>query len=499
LGQPFDIALDTAGNVYIADNWNNRIRKVDAVAGIITTVAGTGVQGFSGDGGQATAAKVDRPFCVALDIFGNIYFSTNDNRIRKVTVSSGVITTIAGDGTGWGYNGDNILATSAKLYLPWGLIIDSSGNIYFADQANQRIRKITSSTGIITTVAGTGVQGFSGDGGQAIAAQLNNPQGIALDALGNIYFSDAGNMRIRKVDITSGVITTIAGNGAQSFGGDGGSAILAEFSQPIGIDLDILGNIYIADYQNDRIRKIDILTGIVSTVAGDSVSGYNGDSILATSAQLNQCGGVALDRQGNIYIAEAGNNRIRKVSSCAVSVHYQTTVDTTYFNSSSVDTLVTLQTDTTLNSVINHVDSVFISTYTSIVTVINDSTIFSVNQCDSSITTLTYLDTVTNTVISYDTVTHQSSDTVILINTGIQTNSSLLMAKVYPNPFTNQLVVDVGDEVATIELVDVLGNLITQRVCNKNSVLTLHVFPGFYFLQVSYKEKPRVIFKVLAE
>jgi sugar lactone lactonase YvrE len=308
LNAPESVAVDSVGNLYIADFGNNRIRKVDT-SGIITTVAGNGVQGYSGDGGAATAAELNDPIGVAVDSAGNIYISDfGNNRIRKVD-TSGVITTLAGNGT-YGFSGDGGPATSAKFDISVGLAVDSAGNLYIADEDNNRVRKVDA-FGVITTVAGNGTEGYSGDGGLAINATLFEPKDVALDSAGNIFIADAGNNRIRKV-ATSGVITTFTGNGTQGYSGDGGLATSAELSGPCSVAVDSMGNLYIADTSNHRIRKVDT-SGTITNVAGNGTEGYSGDGGLATSAELSGLCSVAVDSAGNIYIADCGNNRIRKV------------------------------------------------------------------------------------------------------------------------------------------------------------------------------------------
>ena len=313
LRSPLGVALDAAGNLYIADEFNNRIRKVDA-AGVISTVAGTGTQGYGGDGGAATSAQLYWPRGVALDGAGNLYIADSGNsRIRKVD-PAGVISTVAGDGTR-GYGGDGDPAVDAQLNRPYGLALDGAGNLYIADTVNHRIRKVDAA-GAITTVAGDGTFGYGGDGGAAVAAQLASPAGLALDGAGNLYIADNNNHRIRKVD-AAGVITTVAGSGMGGFGGggyggDGGAATSAQLYWPRGVALDGAGNLYIADSGNSRIRKVDP-AGVISTVAGDGTRGYGGDGDPAAAAQLASPFGVALDGAGNLYIADQGNNRIRKV------------------------------------------------------------------------------------------------------------------------------------------------------------------------------------------
>jgi sugar lactone lactonase YvrE len=259
------VALDAAGNLYIADTSNQRIRKVDA-SGTISTVAGNGSSGFSGDGGAATLAQLNFPQGVALDAAGNLYIADLSNqRIRKVD-ASGTISTVAGNGT-QGFSGDGAAATLAQLTIPQGVALDAAGNLYIADRNNQRIRKVDAS-GTISTVAGNGTFGFSGDGGAATLAQLWNPRAWRWMRRATCT-SRMGNQRIRKVD-ASGTISTVAGNGALGFSGDGGAATLAQLIGPQGVALDAAGNLYIADTNNQRIRKVDA-SGTISTVAGNGV------------------------------------------------------------------------------------------------------------------------------------------------------------------------------------------------------------------------------------
>ena len=310
---PKSVAVDSVGNIYIADANNSRIRKVDHATGVITTVAGNGTFGFNGDGGLATNAVLNHPYGVALDSAGNIYIADHYNsRIRRVDHTTGIITTVAGNGTA-GYSGDGS-ATNASLNYPYGVALDSAGNIYIADFDNSRIRKVDHTTGIITTVAGSGAVDFSGDGGLATSAGLYWPRGVALDSIGNLYILDYGNSRIRKVDQATGIIATVAGNGTFGFSGDGGLAMSATLN-PSGVALDSAGNIYIADADNSRIRKVDHATGVITTVAGNGTFGFNGDGGLATNAVLNDPYGVALDSTGNVYIADTLNNRIRMITS----------------------------------------------------------------------------------------------------------------------------------------------------------------------------------------
>ncbi len=319
LGGPWGVAVDNVGNLYIADGTNHRVRKIND-KGIISTVAGNGINGYSGDGGTATDAEIS-PVGVTVDVNGNIYIAdAGNNVIRKVT-SSGIISTFAGNGYDaggfGGYSGDNGPATLAELGLPYGVAVDASDNLYIADYANAAIRKVNAS-GTITTVAG-GVQGsYSGDGGPATAAGMN-PYGVAVDTKGNIYIADYVNNRVRMVN-TSGIITTIAGNGYNApldggYSGDGGPATSAEIYYPTDVKVDGSGNVCINDAYNGRIRVVNTI-GIITTVAGIGSYGsyaFSGDGGLATNAEIGYSQGIAVDGSGNIYISDLYMERIRKV------------------------------------------------------------------------------------------------------------------------------------------------------------------------------------------
>jgi uncharacterized protein (TIGR03437 family) len=310
LNFPQGVAVDAAGNLFIADSQNDRVRKVSP-GGIISTVAGNGSQGFSGDGGPATSASLNQPFGVAVDAVGNPFIAdTANSRVRKVS-PGGIISTVAGNGTS-GFSGDGGPATSASLYCPFGVAVDAAGNLFIADTYNYRVRKV-SPGGIISTVAGNGSLGFfSGDGGPATSASLNWPYGVAVDAAGNLFIADYNNYRVRKVS-PGGIISTVAGNGAYKFSGDGGPATSAPLSHPSGVAVDAAGNLFIADTYNNRVREVTA-GGIISTVAGNGSQGFSGDGGPATSASLNQPFGVAVDAVGNPFIADTANSRVRKVS-----------------------------------------------------------------------------------------------------------------------------------------------------------------------------------------
>ena len=329
LSNPFGVAVDVKGNVYIADFFNHVIRMVNGVTGIITTVAGNHTQtkesfygGYSGDGGPATLAKLGGPNGVAVDVQGNIYIADSiDNVIRMVNGVTGIITTVAGNYTiglyYGGYGGDGGPATFAYLNCPNGVAVDLQGNIYIADTRNNVIRMVTKSTGIITTVAGnyTGGDfawfgpstsgGYSGDGGPATLAQLRQPESVALDVKGNLYIADPHNQVIRMVNGVTGIITTVAGDHTQTpgyydggYGGDKGPATSAKLSGPNGVAVDVQGNIYIADSYNQRIRMVTKSSGIITTLA----------------TLVSPPFGIAIDIEGHIYTANAYTETILMIA-----------------------------------------------------------------------------------------------------------------------------------------------------------------------------------------
>jgi uncharacterized protein (TIGR03437 family) len=312
LSLPEAVVVDSAGNLYIADTFNVRIRKV-TTAGTISTVAGTGTLGFNGDNIPATTAELRLPDGVAVDSFGNVFIADEtNNRIRKVTLA-GTISTVAGTGTA-GFNGDG-QATSSELFQPAGIAVDSGGNLFIADNGNNRIRKLTPA-GAISTVAGDGTPGYKGDGLLATSAELNQPSGVAVDSNNNLYIADLANNVVRKVT-SAGIISTVAGTGSFGSGGDNGPATSAQLFMPWGVAVDGAGNLFIADWGNNRIRKVTS-AGTISTVAGNGTVGFTGDGLSAVSAELAAPEAVAVDAVGDVFIADTNNNRIRKLTPASV-------------------------------------------------------------------------------------------------------------------------------------------------------------------------------------
>ncbi|HEX3425032.1 MAG TPA: protein kinase [Acidimicrobiales bacterium] len=305
LSEPGGLALDAAGDLYIADVGNNRIRRVTP-AGAISTVAGDSLAGYTGDNGRAIDAELNEPQGVAIGPDNSIYIADfGNNRIRRVT-PGGMITTVAGDGQG-GFNGSK-LATGAELNEPTGVAV-AGGDLYIADFGNNRVRRVTS--GIITTFAGNDMAGSGGDNGQAINAQLDGPEAVAISRSGGVYITDLGHSEIRFVN-TGGIIMTVGGSGIAGFGGDNGAATAARINNPVGITVSQDGSVYIADSGNNRVRKI--AGGIMTTVAGNGEGAFAGDGGPPRAAQISEPMGVAVSSNGDLYITDTGNNRIRMVS-----------------------------------------------------------------------------------------------------------------------------------------------------------------------------------------
>ena len=315
-----DVKFDVAGNMYIAEGCvSSLVEKVD-LTGNVQFVAGNCFFGYSGDGGPATAAELKRANSIAFDAKGNLYIADLDAMVIRMVDTSGIISTFAGNGQS-GFYGDGGPATAAEFNGPSGIAFDTIGNLYIVDQYNNRVRKIDLS-GTISTVVGTGIGGWSGDGGLASAAELGIPSHVIFDKKGNMYIAEdeAYGSNVRMVN-SSGIITTVAGRDSMGYSGDNGPATAAKMDAPIGMAFDVAGNLYIADCYNNVIREVNASTGIITTVAGNGYlagtykGGFSGDGGIPTSAELFEPTRISFDNAGNLYIPEFGNSDVRKVAS----------------------------------------------------------------------------------------------------------------------------------------------------------------------------------------
>jgi hypothetical protein len=329
LTYPTSVAVDPAGDVFVAD-WSGLIRKIWVRNGGTTTVAGIGTLGYSGDGGQAINTMIGKAISIALDAAGNLYFADSDNnRIRRVDVFTGIITTVAGTGAA-ADSGDGGPAVHAGVSRPTGIAVDTAGDLYFSSSWS-RVRKLTVRTGTIETIAGQPVNGFSGDNGPAAAALFWDPIPSAVNRTGDIYIADYENSRVRIVTSKTGTVNTFAGSGAcqtgvapfgitvcqGGFAGDGGPARNAMLNYAASVALDAACNVYIADTINHRIRLVDASTGLIYTIAGNGVNGFSGDGGPALAAEISFPTGIAVDRSGRIYFSDENNHRIRTLTPVA--------------------------------------------------------------------------------------------------------------------------------------------------------------------------------------
>ncbi len=331
LRNPQGVSIDNAGNLYIADSVNQVVREVNAQTGLISTIAGNGLGGYWGDGGPANKAGLNNPTAVALDGAGNIYIADQGNNlIRKITAKTQQISTVAGGGGASGPDGlgDGGPATNALLAGPNDVALDGAGNIFIADSYHGLIRRVDAFTGVITVAAGGGTSSGNdglGDGGPATKASLRDPVAVALDVSGNLYIADSGNFLVRRVDINAGTITVVAGNGRSASSGDSGLAVNASFVSPYGVRIDAAGNVYIADTGANTIRRVSSATGIITTLAGTGAVRYTGDGSLAINAALAHPTSVALDAMGNLFVADTQNNAIRQIAANASSLAFPAT------------------------------------------------------------------------------------------------------------------------------------------------------------------------------
>jgi sugar lactone lactonase YvrE len=343
VGAALGVAVDASGNFYVPDSGSHVVRKITP-AGVATIVAGKASSpGATGDGGPATAALLNSPSAVAVDGAGNLFIAdTKNNKIRMVTAATGLISVVAGTGTA-GYAGDGGVPTSAALNAPQGVSVDGAGDVFIADTGNNRIREVNPVSHTILTVAGNGVAGYSGDSGTASGAELSSPVSVAIDSANNLYIVDQNNNAIRKVTTSSAVISTVAGNGSSGFTGDAGPATQAELATPSGVAVDAGGNLYIADSANKRVRMVSAVSGTILTIGGNGKSTPSGDGGAATAGALQSPTGIALDSTGNLYVSDPSSQSIREISASAGPVAFATTpIFATSTDSPAMETLTNM-------------------------------------------------------------------------------------------------------------------------------------------------------------
>jgi hypothetical protein len=460
---------DGSGNLIFCDALGHNIRKI-STSGIISTVAGNGSGGYSGDGGAATAAQMKDPCGVAIDAAGNIIVAEYLNQVIRKITPSGVISTIGGDGIA-GYSGDGGPATAARFNGPEGICIDAAGNIYIGDGHNQRIRKINPA-GIVTTIAGTGVSGYNGDGIPATAAQLSDPFGVVSDSIGNIFIADQDNNRIRKIN-TSGIISTVAGTGVAGYSGEGGPATAAQLRGPCGVYLRKKDHsIIIADRYNHIIRKVDS-NGIITAFAGTGVAGYSGDGMAATSSKVNLPPSVYADNVGNVYISDYYNSRIRLVSDICISDISSQPLSDTVFEGDNATFSVTTSFAATGYQWQENPGSGFVNLanvwpYSGVLTsslTINHSSIYSNN-------------TQYRCVVTYETHcpdTSSAATLIIRLPSGVS-SVDINEVSISPNPATNRLNIQLSKPYGEcqIELFNELGQKVLDQK-SQNQMISLDI------------------------
>jgi DNA-binding beta-propeller fold protein YncE len=315
LNGPFDVGFDTSGNLYFSDTFNHCIRRVDAGTSVITTLAGCGEPGYSGDGGPATGARFNEPYGIAVDRSGNVYVADRHNHcVRRIEAASGIVTTFAGNGCA-GFGGDDGPAARAAMSEPNGLALDpAQSRLFIADVADHRVRVVDLASGTIWTFAGTGEAEHSGDGGPATKAGIHGARAVKVAGDGTVYILERQGSALRAADPRSGVITTLAGTGVRSYTGDNGPALATTFDAPKELTIDRDGDLLIVDTENHAIRKIDIRSKTVATVVGSGRQGGDGDGGPATGAALDRPHGAAVGPDGSIYIGDTNNHRVRRVA-----------------------------------------------------------------------------------------------------------------------------------------------------------------------------------------
>ena len=478
LTDPTSMSFDKYGNLYFTETGDNKVRKIDT-SGIISLIAGTGRGGFSGDGGQATAAEIDEPNSVAIDSFGNVYFADlANNRVRKVDISSGIISTIAGNMSYYGgagsYGGDGGPATLSSLNIPQYVCFDKFWNLYIADYGNYRVRKINTA-GVISTVAGNGVLGATGDGGAATAAEME-PSTLCFDVFGNLYIGENGLALIKKMD-TSGIVWAFAGDSSlYRYNGDGIAATAAHFD--VGsIATDPIGRLFFTDVINYRVRMIDA-SGIIHTVACDGIDGYSGDGGPADSAETSNAVGIALDGCSNFYFTDANNGLIRKVTYSGPGIPLAVTISAPA--SAAIGSTVLLSASIT-GGCCGHADSVIW---------MNKGVTFATTTSNS----VTYTKAMNTDSITAKTIgcgdTALSAVYVVTRNTTSISGNGTTNDEItcYPNPANSLLYISAGFDIKSLVITNIVGQVVLQPApaSGQPSAVDVAQLPsGVYFVRVN--------------
>lgn len=496
VNSPAGIIKDGSGNVIFCDAFGHSIRKISP-AGIITTIAGNGSPGYSGDGGPATAATVSGPAGIAIDTAGNILVAEYGNHVIRKINTSGIISTIAGNGTP-GFSGDGGPATAATFNGSEGICVDNAGNIYIGDGHNQRIRKINTS-GIITTIAGTGVSGYNGDGIPAASAQLSDPWGVIADTLGNIYIADQDNNRIRKID-ASGIISTIAGTGVAGFSGNGGPATTATLRGPCGLYIRKSDySIFIADRYNYFVRQINP-SGVINAYAGTGVPGFNGDGIAATASKINFAPSIYIDNEDKVYIPDYSNSRVRLITNICNSDIVNQPVSDTVFEGDNATFTVTSSLGATGYQWQENPGSGFVNLanvwpYGGVLTntlTINHASIFLNN-------------TQYRCIISYETHCPDTSNAAVLViklPSGLNSIMEMQQIIVSPNPASDYITISMPDAYANarLELINAIGQNIYNQLIEEHitSINVADIPPGIYMLRI-VKDRQIMVRKIIKQ
>jgi len=483
LNNPHGVCVDAAGNIYIADNYANFIRKINTV-GTITTIAGTGSAGYTGDNGQATAATMNGPFAVAVDPAGNVFFSDFYNNVIRKINTLGIITTVAGNGTAT-FLGDGGPATAAELGGPSGISLDGAGNMYIGEFNSQRVRKVNT-LGIISTIAGNGTAGWLADGVLATATELWNPNYVHATASGDVYISDNKNHRIRLVSAATGIITTVAGNGIGGSTGNGVPATDAELYFPGGVNFDAAGNMYIAGDVTENIRVVNT-SGIITDYAGDGTLGFidNADALMG---ELYTPVDVAFDAAGNLLIADQQNNRVRRVASCA-RVTAQPANDTIPEGAVAIYSVTSA-----LASAIYQWQQDAGSGFADLADVLPYSGVTTNTLTISDVAAIFNASHYRCIISNESSCTDTSAAAILIIgdNASVMNINAAAKISIFPNPATTSLIIQLNTNLRSaaegqITITNLLGqNLLSQNYNSPKVLMDVSTLPsGLYFVKVN--------------